>query len=626
MRFLLMTTCLAFAASACTSTVSNTTKRPTTSVASNTGGGGTVPPGMPGAGGASAMGGATGTGSVTGAGGTSVTDPPAVFKPFADPFQSFTCDAATPAAIAPRRAWRLNPTEYANTVTAALAARRPGTQPIPPVAANFTNPLQSADTRYSKESGLTTVSDAEFRAEWTSTAEVAKQLVQAVSAGTCWAAAKDAVCAGTLIQDKGSVLFRRPLDTAEQDRYVKTFTNAMAGLPENVPGASADEALEIAFQSLLLAPQFVFKPELGAPTGAVIPNVKNEYSLTPHEVSQMLAYTLTEAPPDAELWDAANQGALTTPEQIKSQVVRIMGSQAANGARNFVTEYFELRGILDVAKSADMLLAGESTVCHYNKDRLVLQADALVNSVYTSSANTGFIKALFTTADAFVDCSSEKIFGLTGAPQDTAAPAKMAVPAGQRAGFLTNPAWLGQMATRDNTKPVRRGLFLNVDVLCRDIPAVPIDGVPALGDTKDLTMREKLAVHASFNGSCMPCHALMDQAGLAFEKYDTVGAYRTMAPTMPNAKVIDASGSLVGVEDASVSFTDAVDLSTQLSGTNRVQECVMRNGFRYFLGRTETIADQCSLKAAKDAYAPAGSYVEFVSSLATSPSFLKRSF
>lgn len=124
----------------------------------------------------------------------------------------------------------------------------------------------------------------------------------------------------------------------------------------------------------------------------------------------------------------------------------------------------------------------------------------------------------------------------------------------------------------------------------------------------------------------MPCHALMDQAGLAFEKYDTVGAYRTMAPTMPTAKVIDASGALVGVDDASVAFKDAVDLSTQLSGTNRVQECVMRNGFRYFLGRTETAADQCSLKAAKDAYAPAGSYVEFVSSLATSPSFLKRSF
>lgn len=610
MRFLLMTTCLAFAASACTSTVSNTTKRPNTSVANNTGGGGTV---TTGAGGASAVGGETGTGSVTGTGGNGVAIP-------AGPrFEGFTCDPAKPAVAAARRAWRLNPTEYANTVTAALGAGRAGAQPLPQVAANFTNPLQSADTRYTTESGLTTVSDAEFRASWTSTAEVAKQLVQAVSAGTCWASAKNATCVGTLIQDKGSVLFRRPLDTAEQAHYVKIFTDAMAGLPEMVPGASPEESLEIAFQSLLLAPQFVFKPELGTATG-----VANEYSLTSHEVSQMLAYTLTEAPPDVELWDAANQGALATPEQIKSQVVRIMGSQAAHGARNFVTEYFKLRELLGVPKQAEVIdiAAGETEVCHYKKDRVVLQAESLVNDIYASSANGDFIKALFTTANAYVDCGSEKIFGLTGSPQDTAAAAKMAAPAGERAGFLTNPAWLGQMATRDDTKPVRRGLFMNEDVLCQDIPAVPIEGVPPLGDTTTLTMRERLAVHASVNPTCMPCHNLLDAPGLAFEKYDTVGAYRTTHHDKP----VDASGTLVGVDDASVSFTDGVDLSIKLAGTNRIQECVMRNGFRYFLGRNETGDDQCSLAAAKAAYGTAGSYVEFVSSLATSPSFLKRSF
>ncbi|MDX2053845.1 MAG: DUF1588 domain-containing protein [Polyangiaceae bacterium] len=529
-------------------------------------------------------------------------------------FKGFVCDGTESKALGPRRAWRLNPTEYANTVTAALVGRRSSAQPLPAVAANFANPLTQADTRYSTESGLTTVSDAEFRASWTSTAEIAKQMVGAVG-GTCWGATKDAACAGTLLQEKGSILFRRPLAADEQAHYVKIFTDALAGDPaQSVPGVPVEEALEIAFQSLLLAPQFVFKPELGAATGTA-----GEYQLTSHEVSQMLAYTLTEAPPDAELWAAAEQGMLTTPEAIKAQVVRIMASPGAYGARNFVTEYFKLRGITGVAKAADM---GEASPCKYDKGRLVMQAEALVDDVYTNKANGGFIQALFTTADTFVDCTSESILGLTGAPQTSAPLAKMAAPAGQRAGFLTSPAWLGQMATRDDTKPVRRGLFMNEDVLCREIPAVPIDGVPPLGDTTDLTMREKLAVHASFNASCMPCHSLLDEPGLAFEKYDTLGTFRTTHV----GKTVDASGTLVGVDDASVAFTDGVDLSTKLGGTTRIQECVMRNGFRYFLGRNETEADQCSLKAAKDAYGTAGSYVEFVSSLATSPSFLKRSF
>ncbi len=599
-------------ACACTSTVgSSGGRRPdgTAGPGNNVGNTGAGGNGALGSGGGSSSGSGSAPGTAVGGGGAVVTAPP---------FNGFDCPTSNPSAAAPRRLWRVNPKEYANTVAAALSGRRAAAQPLPALPTAFANPLQPGDTRYTTESGLTTVSLAEFRASFTSSADVSNQMVQSVKAGSCWATAGAAepgfsACAGTLIQEKGSVLFRRRLAADEVTHYVQMAKDTIAE-------AGPDGALAVAFQSMLLAPQFVFKPEIGAATAT--PSV---YQLDPYEVSSMLAYTLTGAPADTELWTVANSGALSTPEQIKTQVVRLMASEAP-GAKNFITEYFMLRGIQGVAKSADMILAGETTTCHYNKVRLVLGAEALVSDVYQTSANGGFIKALFTNANAFVDCSSEKIFGLTGASPDTGAPMKMAAPAGQRAGFLTDPTWLGQMATRDNTKPVRRGRFVNVDVLCRDVPPVPINGVPALGDTKDLTMRERLAVHAKFDASCMPCHSLLDAPGLAFEKYDTVGAYRTMADTVPTAKVIDASGGLVGVEDASVSFTDGADLSLQISGTNRVQECVMRNGFRYFLGRQETQADQCSLKRAKDAYAPAGSYVEFISSLVTSDSFLKRSF
>jgi len=516
----------------------------------------------------------------------------------------------------------LNPREYATSVATLLEGRRQGSQPLPVLPSKYSNPLQPPNARYTTEAGVNTVSDAEFGFVFGVSGEIAADLVQKAKVGTCWATdtagAAFGNCVGTLVQDKGSVLFRRPLAADEVAHYVDLATRGQAEL-------GADGALAVAFQSLLLAPQFLFKPEIGVAAAA-----PNTYRLSPYEVGTMLAYSLTSGPPDQELWDVAGQGALTSADQIKTQVARIMSTQAAYGARNFVTEYFELKGILGVAKAADMVLPGESTVCHYNKGRLVLQAEALVGDVYASNSNSGFINALFTTANAFVDCSSEKLLGLTGAPSDTGDPVKMPAPIGQRAGFLTNPTWLGAMAARDDTKPVRRGLFVNKDVLCTEAPAVVPDGVPPLGDTTTLTMRERLASHASFNSSCKVCHDFLDAPGLAFENYDTVGAYRTTH----NNKPIDAAGQLLGaggvpldVDGMSLSFTDAVDFSTKISGTKRVEECVMRNGFRYFAGRLETELDQCALTKAQQAYkSQQGSYVEFVGTLAASDSFLNRSF
>ncbi len=607
---LVVPACLALATGACSANVGgNSHSR--TGVAGVTGGTKDTTSNGAGGTGNAGTGSVVGSGSGNGTGGVSASGP--------GPLAALGCPTPAPEAATPRRLWRLNPREYAGSVGTLLSGRRQAAQPMPGLPVGIVNPLQPPSARYSTDSGAVTVSDAEFGFVLSVAGEIATQLVQSVKVGTCWAtesAAFDA-CASTLVQEKGSILFRRPLAAEEVVYYVALAKRGVAEL-------GSDGALAVAFQSLLLAPQFLFKPEIGAatPTASV-------YRLTPHEVGSFLAYSLTAGPPDTELWDAAQRGELTTPEQIKTQTARIMGTEAAYGARNFVTEYFKLGAIQGVAKTADMILAGESTACHYNKNRLVLQAEASVGDVYASNANSGFINALFTTPNVFVDCSSELLLGLTGAPPDTGGPVKMAAPAGQRAGFLTSPTWLGALATRDDTKPVRRGLFVNKDVLCTDVPTTVPDGVPPLGDTTTLTMRERLAVHAQANSSCKVCHDLLDAPGLAFENYDTVGAYRTTH----NGKPVDAGGTLLDlggvpldVDGAKLTFTNAVDFSNKIAGTSRVQECVLRNGFRYFLGRTETTTDACSLTHAVEAYKPAGSYVEFVGALASSDSFLNRRF
>lgn len=602
MRHVLTTFCVALLTGACTSSV----ERPGGNRANTASSGGDAAGGtQPATGGASA--GSGGSISTPGAGGS----PPAVTTLTVE--NPFACNAS-PEAPPARRVWRLNPAQYAASVSAALNGRPADASVlVPALPPELKVPLQPAGGKYSTESGVLSIGEAEFRAALPATWDSAQALVARAKPGSCWATDNSAACAGTVLADRGAILFRRPLTQEEKDHYVTKFATDAAAVAE----LGADGALALAFQSMLLAPQFLFRPEIGATTP-----VAGVAALTPFETATSMAYALTGAPPDQPLWDAATNGALGTPDQIKQQAQRLLSAPSSVNARNFVMEYFELPSIQAVPKAADMIMPGEVATCHYNRMHLIPQAQALVDSVYASNGSNGFIRSLFTTTDTFFDCSTAAVFGQTGGPQEGQPYMKAAAPAGQRSGFLTHPALMGALAKRDDTLPVRRGKFVNTEILCRGVPAVPIEGVPPLGDTTTLTMRERLAVHAQANTSCKPCHANLDDAGLAFEIYDTVGTYRTM----DKGKPIDGNGTLVDVGDASGKFKDAVELSALLGGSKRVEQCVMVNGFQYFSGRSATAFDSCSLKKAQDAYVPAGSYLEFVAELVASDSFLKRSY
>ena len=590
MRFLLTTASCAVLAAACSSNVSGPGRGKTVASTSIPGAGGS-------ASGGSVSGGSVSGGSVSGGSG--------------NVGNAFSCETASGAAPGPRRLWRLSPSEFSSTVGDFVQGRRAPGAPSAGLPGNLVNPLIPTQSLYSTDSGFQTVTKDEFGQAYGVTLEVANQLVQTLKVGSCWATDQSEACVKTLVQERGSILLRRPLSDEEATKYTKAFTDARTEL-------DADTALSTALQTILLTPYFLFKPEIGGPAVAGV------VTLTPHEVGTQLSYSITGSPPDQLLWDAAGRGELVTPGQISTQVVRLMGSPDAHGSRNFVTEYFQLRHLLDVQKQLEV--DTRTSPCPYDRSRMVAQAEALVAEVYTTSSTNRFFEALFTTSAVVADCGSESIFGVSGAPPVTAAPTKFTAPAGQRAGFLTHPAWLGLKAAREDTKPMKRGEFIYEEVFCQNIPPVNLNAVPVLPETTELTMREKFAMHTGVD--CVGCHSILDPPGFAFENYDVVGAYRTTASSLN--KPIDATGTLsmdpAFGDVAGLSFTNGVDFSVKLGASTTVQECVMKNGFRYYMGRKEIAADSCSLSNAKAAYQPAGSYVDFVASLAGSDSFLKRSF
>jgi hypothetical protein len=173
----------------------------------------------------------------------------------------------------------------------------------------------------------------------------------------------------------------------------------------------------------------------------------------------------------------------------------------------------------------------------------------------------------------------------------------------QRAGLLTQAAFLTTNANPDRTSIVMRGSLVNERFLCRDlmpppsnVPDLP-NPVPVMGTRENL---ERFVDNECTKG----CHDIYP-LGWAFENYDTIGRYREMEDGVPG-KLINASGSVPQGKDM-LRWKDAVDLAKQLPGLDEVRTCMAKQWFRYLFGRREAMGDEASFTAAGQSFA-ASSY------------------
>jgi len=111
------------------------------------------------------------------------------------------------------------------------------------------------------------------------------------------------------------------------------------------------------------------------------------------------------------------------------------------------------------------------------------------------------------------------------------------------------------------------------------------------------------------NPSCAACHNLIDPIGWGLEKYDAIGMRRedfklTFAnmghggggkrtPAKAVALPIDTNGSVVGIAESS--FASPRELGAILARTPQCQRCVVKQYFRYAVGRMEAASDSAAL-------------------------------
>ncbi len=156
----------------------------------------------------------------------------------------------------------------------------------------------------------------------------------------------------------------------------------------------------------------------------------------------------------------------------------------------------------------------------------------------------------------------------------------------RRSGFLTRLGFLTRNATLTEPDPIHRGVFINLNLLCRKLGALP--NIPENLMPEGDTNRERID-SITGTGTCgAGCHAnTINPLGFALENYDALGQYRTEDNGFP----VNAADSYQFADGRVIDFNDAIELSDQLADAPELHSCYVQQLLEYVYGRDLTDAD-----------------------------------
>jgi hypothetical protein len=201
---------------------------------------------------------------------------------------------------------------------------------------------------------------------------------------------------------------------------------------------------------------------------------------------------------------------------------------------------------------------------------------------------------------------------------------------------LGHGSFLVVTSNPSETSPTSRGLFVRTQFLGHEVPAPPPGvntSLPELSTEAPRTNRQRLAMHLN-SEACASCHRLIDPIGLGFEQYNPIGAFeekmvlrsgggRRGGPATTVELPLDTSAYIQGLEHSN--FSTPKELGRILAGSNACQRCLVKQVFRYALGREETEQDQPVIDAVLQKFRDSGfRFQELLVAMVTSDLFLQK--
>jgi hypothetical protein len=404
------------------------------------------------------------------------------------------------------------------------------------------------------------------------------------------ASASDRACADSFVRSFGAKAFRRPLLEPEVARYIKLLAKQAASSNNFVAGA------QLVVEAMLQSPNFLLRTENGA-----------EPKWRPYETASRLSYFLWNSMPDDKLFRAASSGQLNTPEGVERQTRRLLADAKARDSMNeFVEQWLRFDRLLNSVKD-------RRTFPQYTPELALAMTQEPLHLASNLIWNNGNFMEFFSADYAYLNSSLASLYKV---PAPKTEFEKVALPPEtERAGVFGQAVFLALTSKPTDTSPTARGLFVREQFLCQEVPQPPpgvSTNLPSLSKDKPFTNRERLAVHLN-NEGCSSCHSLIDPIGFGFEKFDAIGQYReklklTFGPGRKEKDVktvsvelpLNTEGDVAGIKDSH--FSSPRGLGKILAGSERCQDCVVKQLFRYAAGRKEAASDRAIIQRSYEAF------------------------
>ena len=378
----------------------------------------------------------------------------------------------------------------------------------------------------------------------------------------------DDACFRTIVATVGKRLLRRPLSADEVETYLPLL--AYANEDNAHYETDFDDAVEVLLRAFLMDPEFLFRVEVGSPTGE--PGVRR---LNAYETASRMSYLLWGSAPDDAVLAAADDGRLDDADARAALATTMLeDDRAKSQLERFHAMWLGYRAIPVPASLSS---------------RFNTETNALIDRVVFEEKRDYL--DVFTLSETFLDDELADHYGL---PRPTTSPGWVSTAGTERGGILSQGSVLASFSKFTDTSPTQRGILVQNRLLCLPIEPPPPNAnadqpPPAEGDA--VCKIDRYLAHTA-STSCNACHSQMDPIGFGLEGYDIQGRFRTHDDDNVDC-VIDGSGALPGFG----TFRGPKELSQLLVDKELVGPCFMEQLTSFSAGRPLSI-DELSVSEA----------------------------
>jgi hypothetical protein len=419
--------------------------------------------------------------------------------------------------------------------------------------------------------------------------EVAEKVAAQVMAGagrknfiTCDPA--DSACLTETIKTFGRKAFRRPLTDGEVKRFEK--------LGQTTPQGTAEEVAEATLMAFLASPSFLQITELTEVQDA------GTIKLSSYEVAARLSFLLWGSIPDELLSTAADQGELSTKEQILAQAERMIGVREKTAPLVAAAH----RAYLDMENDdSHWWKVSHDTTKYplYTAAAVPAEQAELDRVVEELTFTGGSFKDLFLTNVGFVNRDTAAIYGLDPASFG-ADLTRVELDPLQRPGILTRAGFLSSFSHFDGTSPILRGAYITVNIIGMN-PGAPDPKFFLTPPPPGPFATERAYVEAlTSQAACQGCHApYVNPPGFVLENYDSIGKWQTVDPRSasdPTAGAIDPTATVTFSEGNAKAIASSLELMQEISKTPKALRLYVEKWVTFATGRLSDPHDACTVE------------------------------